>query len=390
MNHFFILMGCMAMEETMKNDKKQVTYFFQNGRRDRLDSNEVFAKEMFYGYHYFKEKNFKTKIIEFSPHKTNLGKYFFLYVEKKVRNIFKLPLYWSFITNNENLKIIQNSDYLIFANNRMAASAIPMVIYSKLIGHSHKSLTFVMGLFSRIPKYKLLAIVQKMYITLMLKNIDEFIFLSNGEFQYAFDKHSKYRSKFHFLPFAVDLDVWHSENKSTKEYILFVGNDGNRDFKLAEEISRLIPEENFIFVSQEININNLNNNSKIINGSWGDPKISDIELRNIYQSAKITIIPLKNSLQPSGQSVSLQSIACGTPVLISHTDGFWDTKNFKDKENIFFAYDDSAEYWIRCINSILSLKEKELERIILSGSKTINKHYDLVEFSIKIKRLIEK
>ena len=39
------------------------------------------------------------------------------------------------------------------------------------------------------------------------------------------------------------------------------------------------------------------------------------------QESKITIIPLKNTLQPSGQSVALQSMANGTPVLISKTDG---------------------------------------------------------------------
>ena len=40
----------------------------------------------------------------------------------------------------------------------------------------------------------------------------------------------------------------------------------------------------------------------------------------------MTIIPLKNSIQPSGQSVALQSMACGTPVVITETFGFWDKK----------------------------------------------------------------
>ena len=32
------------------------------------------------------------------------------------------------------------------------------------------------------------------------------------------------------MPFAVDLDVWKEKNNTKKEHILFVGNDGNRDY----------------------------------------------------------------------------------------------------------------------------------------------------------------
>ena len=51
-------------------------------------------------------------------------------------------------------------------------------------------------------------------------------------------------------------------------------------------------------------------NSKLIKGSWGEPGVSDLELRDLYRNAKVTIVPLKNSLQPSGQSVTLQSMSC--------------------------------------------------------------------------------
>lgn len=379
----------MVTEEIMKNNQKKITYFFQNGRIDRLNSQESFAKEMFYGYQYFRKKNFLTEIIEFRPQKTRLGKYFFLYIEKKIRNIFKLPLYWSFITNNDNFRTIRESDYLIFANNRMASSAVPMIIFSKILGHKHKSLTFVMGLFSRTPKYKILELIQKLYLILILKNIDKFIFLSIGEYEFANNNFKKYQHKFNFLPFAVDLDIWKIGNNTFKKYILFVGNDGHRDFKLAEEVSKMLPQQDFVFVSEEIDGTNLINNSKIINGSWGNPKVTDTELREIYQNALITIIPLKNSLQPSGQSVTLQSIACGTPVLISHTDGFWDNKNFIDKENIFFAYENSTESWVNHINSILNLNEKEISKIVNSGKKIIDHHYDLNLFSEKIEQLLE-
>ena len=70
----FILMVCTAMVEIMKN--KKITYFF-SGRKSRIDQSDNYAKEMFYGYHYFKNLDYETDIVEFGTHKTVLANIFF-------------------------------------------------------------------------------------------------------------------------------------------------------------------------------------------------------------------------------------------------------------------------------------------------------------------------
>lgn len=374
------------MVEIMKN--KKITYFFQNGRKSRIDQSDDYAKEMFYGYHYFKNLDYETEIVEFGRQKTVFGKYFFLIIEKNLRNFLKLPLYWSFITNKKNYEKITKSNYLIFSNNRMACSAIPMIIMAKIFRKSPKSLSFVMGLFSRNPKYKLLKFFQNLYVILTLKNIDKFIFLSEGEFKHAIANYPKFKKKFHHLPFAVDLEMWNSDKISKNNEILFVGNDGNRDFALAEIVSKNLSHLKFNFVSEEISKDNLSSNSQIFAGSWGNPKLSDAQLKNLYQKAKLTIIPLKESLQPSGQSVALQSIACGTPVLITKTAGFWDNKNFKDKVNIFFALKNDATYWVESIKTILNLEPETIDTVITNGINTVKNNYDLNEFSKVIEKIL--
>jgi glycosyltransferase involved in cell wall biosynthesis len=183
--------------------------------------------------------------------------------------------------------------------------------------------------------------------------------------------------------------MWNKkEHIVNKQHILFIGNDGNRDFKLAEEISKKIKTEKFIFVSKEISSKNLDTNSKVIDGSWGTQEIQDSDLKKLYLDAKITIIPLKNSLQPSGQSVALQSLACGTPVLITKTDGFWDRTNFIDGRNIFFALENNIEHWVDKITKILNMDFKKINEVTQSGQKTINDHYDLNSFSKKIEKII--
>ena len=56
--------------------------------------------------------------------------------------------------------------------------------------------------------------------------------------------------------------------------------------------------------------------------------MEDKEIKKIYGECRFTILPLREAIQPSGQSVTLQSISCGTPVLITKTKGFWDEDKY--------------------------------------------------------------
>ena len=303
------------------NKEIKITYFFQGGRLSRLESSEPYAKEMFYGFNYLNKKYSDTKIakiVEFSEHKTKIRRLFFLVVEKQLRRLLKLPLYWSFLLTKENLERIHRSDYLVFSNNRMACSVLPFLMLPKIRKKKIGSLCFVMGLFSRTPKYKILSFFQNIYINKLIHNIDNFIFLSFGEYSTAVNKFPKESYKFIHKPFAVDQDMWQKGGNKKENTILFVGNDGFRDYNLAEKIANMMPEYKFKFISEQINEKNLNgNNYQVIKGSWGEPAISDVKLRDEYRKALLTIVPLQESLQPSGQSVALQSISCGTPVIVT-------------------------------------------------------------------------
>ena len=59
-------------------------------------------------------------------------------------------------------------------------------------------------------------------------------------------------------------------------------------------------------------------NVKVIPGYWGNESLTDSELKDIYLNSILSIIPLK-STQPSGQSVALQCMSLGIPVLITKT-----------------------------------------------------------------------
>ena len=92
---------------------------------------------------------------------------------------------------------------------------------------------------------------------------------------------------------------------------------------------------------------------------------------------------MKESIQPSGQSVCLQSMSVGTPVMISKTAGFWDISNFKNYENIIFVDDD----WSKNINEIYNDK-KGLEALSSNGLKTVKQYYDENIFINKLNSIL--
>ena len=171
--------------------------------------------------------------------------------------------------------------------------------------------------------------------------------MGKGEYEYAKNMYPRFKEKFRFVPFGLNLDFWSPTRKYSpeeKDYILFVGNDGNRDFDKVINIANSMNEVKVkIITSQNISNKSVNNNVEIIHGDWHKTTLSDYELKNYYENALLTFLPLKETFQPSGQSVSLQSMSLGIPVVITKTMGFWDLDRFDNFENIIFVEDSKLE-----------------------------------------------
>ena len=98
-----------------------------------------------------------------------------------------------------------------------------------------------------------------------------------------------------------------------------------------------------------------------------------IDIKKLYNHSRLVFLPLADTLVASGQSVAMQSMTAGTPVIISKTTGFWDFENFINKENIFFVEDNSVQSWVDNINSIYDDCET-LDKVAKNGQKLIIKN----------------
>jgi len=135
--------------------------------------------------------------------------------------------------------------------------------------------------------------------------------------------------------FGVDTEFWRPDD-SEGDYILAVGNDERRDYELLVQAAGKLNEK-FIIVTRRQIANDIPSNVEIIKGGWHEQAITDEGLRQLYQRASVVVIPLKNSPQPSGQSVCLQAMACGKPVILTRTNGLWSHEMMRDGENVIFV-----------------------------------------------------
>ena len=353
----------------------KITYIFSGGRINK-SNNKAYAEEFFYGYKYLSKEHPHVSIIEFNNIASFLKK-----IEHKLSKAFSLPLYIFSILSKKTIKSIKETDHLILVSESAGfASLLPLILYKRK--YKIKTYMFVMGMYSKKINFKIFKVFHNAIISLLVRYLDKLYFLGNEEFQIAKSRINNHE-KLVFKPFHIDCDFWSSKEilPTENNQILFIGNDGNRDFNLLNNIVKLMPDKKFIFVSSNEQLLDLQfTNVTVIKGSWKDGAMSDLDLKKIYQTSRLVMLPLKNSTQPSGQSVALQSMSIGIPVLITKTKGFWDKENFIENENVFFESTSDPNHWVEKINYLFDNKEL-LNKVSVNASKLVREKYSIKEFN---------
>ncbi len=357
----------------------KIVYVFKGGRKESLENNTIQAKDFYYGLTKFQENNFDTSIIEID--KKNPSKFNLLYIADKILyKISNLPFFCSKFLTFENVKVLRNADVIFLVNESIAISSIPYLLFNK-----SKNYMFAMGIFSRETKNKMVNKIQKSLIKVLFGRLEKILFLGKPEYEKACLSFPKLKNKFVFLPFAIDHEFWQEPKESTiKDKIIFVGNDQNRDIDLLIGIANKLQEKEFIFITSLINKNdNLPKNINLVKSSWHNNYLTDSELKKFYLESKLSLVPLKETIQPSGQSVALQSMSMGIPVMISETKGFWDINNFSHEKNIIFIKNNNVDEWVSEIKNYYDSNEK-LDLIAKNSIKTVNLNYDIETFYNKL------
>lgn len=369
----------------MHTKKTDITYVFGFGRSNLISSNENFADEFFYGYFNF----LNNKNVNFIEFKELKGKNLIYFISKIFRKFSKLSFFFENICSIKNFKILWNTNNIIATNDRIGISLLPFLIIYKLF-KINKVTIITMGLLAKETNNILSHILQRFLLTIFFYFGTNFIFLSKGEYIQAQMSYEKFKQKFHFVPFCIDTDFWQTEEGKKKELnkIIFIGNDGRRDYDLAVKIAKELPEYNFIFITSNLKKLDLqSSNIELIKGSWNKRLLTDEELKEYYEESVISIIPIRNTYQPSGQSVALQSMSMNVPVLITDTIGFWDKSMFKHEQNIFFVDDNNLKTWTNEIKKRLADINK-LNLVTQNANNTVKKFYNSKLFYNSLNEII--
>jgi glycosyltransferase involved in cell wall biosynthesis len=350
-------------------------FVYFNGRAEKLKGKDIRPRDFFYGYHYATSIGYITEILEFGnkePGNKILSK-ILLIIQQLILKAFKFQYDFVGIIKPNNWKLLKNSKNIILSNQRIAHSLLPFLLYVKLFKKSNTITVIAMGLFNSSSKNLLIIKIHNFLHKIMLKNISRMVFIGQPEYLYATQVFTRYSKKFQYIPFGVDKDFWKKKNTqdpSSDDYILFIGNDTNRDFDFLVSLANKLQNKKFIVVTEKLEESEFKGtNVKLLNGSWNKDLLTDEYLRNLYDNAKITIVPLKEGLQPSGQSVTLQSMATETPVIVTKTIGFWSQDDFIHKENIYFTHSNDLEVWKNAIDSLY--EDKDMYQSISSNSRNL-------------------
>lgn len=153
--------------------------------------------------------------------------------------------------------------------------------------------------------------------------------------------------------FGVDTNFWRPDPATPRDIVLAIGNDGRRDFDTLVAAAKDIAAPVHIVTKLPLP-EPLPPDVTHHRGSWHGTELSDERIRELYQRARVVVVPLRPSNQPSGQSVTLQAMACGCPVVLTETEGLWSREQIIDRENIVLVPPGDSEKLAAAINQLFA------------------------------------
>ena len=185
--------------------------------------------------------------------------------------------------------------------------------------------------------------------------------------------------------FGVDDSFWTlQEDGVRREGVLAVGNDSRRDFLTLVEAAKFLPEIRFTVITRREKPRILPLNVEWRRGDWKEAPVTDEELRALYQQAACVVVPLEECIQPSGQSVAMQAMMCGAPVVHTKTAGWWGAGLVRDRIEVELVAPGDGDAMARAIKkSLQSDKKNRARESLLAHSWTAS------GFAQRISKVIE-
>lgn len=188
--------------------------------------------------------------------------------------------------------------------------------------------------------------------------------------------------------FGVDAQFWRPDPAVERDIVLSIGNDGRRDFATLVEAAPQIDAPVHIITKLPLP-ETLPPNVVHHRGSWHGAELSDARLRELYQRARAVVVPLKESNQPSGQSVTLQAMACGAPVILTETEGLWSREQMVAGRNVLFVPPGDSTRLAEQVREIIGDPQR-IAQLGLAGRETVEQSGNIERFAERVAAQCER
>lgn len=358
--------------EIIGSDNPVVTLFAKASRATRhaeILSGKPTPREFFYGYFHLLEAGIPTSLCTFSGPVAGLRGAIANAVERvlvALSGVGARPL---------SLRL----RYPAFSGSKVLISCVDGISLSLGLSRLPPATVRIagfQGLSDIERKAGLARPLAHMLILHILRRFDHVFFLSPADREQAIERYALQRDRTTLMPFCVDTEFWCPDSGAGHEDWTFaVGQDPNRDFDtLARAPGRHATK---ILTRLAVDLPKDASHIEVRAGGFSDKRgVTDVELRDLYRRALCVVVPLKDSFQPSGQSVTLQAMACGKPVILTRTRGFWDAEGLRDGENCILVEPSDAAAIGNAIGRLKS--DPDLARRISAAARaTAVERYDL-------------
>lgn len=302
--------------ESMDRSRPTVAFLFKAGRRSRLQASAMGPREFFYGLTELAGAGFRAELVEEADLGEGLRPRWFERVATAATHTLAGLNANSVnrICSRRGLAVLNRYDAVVATTNSQGRSLALARVAGRL---RPRVLLLAMGTLSpdaplhhRIVHVKLL---RALSLAAISRPEETYLRFRLGP-----------RQDVDYLPFGIDDRFWSpaSEDNGTDEYVLSIGNDANRDY--ATLAAAWCPDYPPLKTVTRLDVPASDGDIEVVTGDWNSPLLSDQEIRNLIQGARFVILPLRQTMQPSGQSACLQAMACGKAVILSDIDGLWD------------------------------------------------------------------
>jgi glycosyltransferase involved in cell wall biosynthesis len=329
----------------------RVLYLFKGGRRQRIREAEPFPTEFFYGLLELRERGMSIDMLDEGELRSLAGRPGLLlalarWLFPRLFPRFPVGLWLAALLGRRPVRRVLNGYDVLVATTQTLGLCIGLL---RRLGLVHPRVVFiVMGTF---PDH--LAPWYRPVVRWLLGGC-ELAAISEGEAAHL-AKVLGDEQAIHFLPFGADAGFWAPSESATssvdRPYVLSIGNDLNRDYRTLVDAWR--PEYPTLRIVTRLVVETGKANVEVLAGDWREAHFSDDAIRQIVRDCAFVVLPIRQTIQPSGQSACLQAMACGKAVIVSKILGLWDGRAMRHGETCLLVEPGSVDALQQSVEKLL-------------------------------------